>query len=554
MEPRPNLIAFVQRYQDLATYQDSHINLIKDLLLYAESIESTLRAENTDLAQRVHERNLDYEDATRSRRELQQRIHALETQLETSILANEQIKNTNSYVVVLIDGDGLIFKPELIQQGLAGGKKAAYALRSAILGQCGPHGNEIGVLAQVYLNLAGLSKAMRRDGCLENESSLKDFTLGFTQAKATFDFVDVGHGKERADNKIKEMTKWHLRNHNCKQVILGISHDAGYAPFLDELFQEDSVQHQITILEGVPVVRELRAIGANILNLNNILFRSEKLVDRVPESASSESFGTPFSPIPATPIVEHNKPATPTIEIKQVVPALPSISTVPAVPVTTPTPSVVKATPAATTSTSVASIGSIGSPGPVTPSSTSAASTPTPAATTYARAIKSATPPPPPPVIKLPAHTKAALQQQPSSRASHKTPSKAKPVPWNPGPRGLDPPLQVSQSALDNLKKRKDNNKLCNNHYLRGPCSKGDSCNFEHNYKPTKEELVAIAFLTRLNPCSGGQECEVEDCIYGHHCPSVINGACTHPYCKFDKEDHPPGTKIKAHHKGSHDR
>jgi len=44
---------------------------------------------------------------------------------------------------------------------------------------------------------------MWRDGCLENESDLKDFSLGFTQAKATFDFVDVGYGKERADNKIK---------------------------------------------------------------------------------------------------------------------------------------------------------------------------------------------------------------------------------------------------------------------------------------------------------------------------------------------------------------
>jgi hypothetical protein len=92
----------------------------------------------------------------------------------------------------------------------------------------------------------------------------------------------------------------------------------------------------------------------------------------------------------------------------------------------------------------------------------------------------------------------------------------------NPGPRGLDPPLQVSQSALDNIKKRKDHNKLCNNHYLRGPCAKGSACMFEHKYKPTKEELVAIAFLTRLNPCSNGQRCEVEDCIYGHHVRSFF--------------------------------
>ncbi len=55
-------------------------------------------------------------------------------------------------------------------------------------------------------NLAGLTKAMRRDGGLTLESDFKDFTLGFTQGKASFDFVDVGHGKERADSKIKGST------------------------------------------------------------------------------------------------------------------------------------------------------------------------------------------------------------------------------------------------------------------------------------------------------------------------------------------------------------
>ena len=33
--------------------------------------------------------------------------------------------------------------------------------------------------------------------------------------------------------------------------------------------------------------------------------------------------------------------------------------------------------------------------------------------------------------------------------------------------------------------------------------------------------MKAIAFLTRLNPCTSGQDCDLEFCIYGHHCPSV---------------------------------
>lgn len=253
----------------------------------------------------------------------------------------------------------LQFKEAFTAQGIDGGKKAAYALRAAILEQCGSHAGEIEVVAKVYANLAGLCKAMRRDGSLASESDLKDFSLGFTQAKASFDFVDVGHGKERADNKIKgacpgygsqslrlpvltqmppETTKWHLRNSNCKQVILGISHDAGYAPFLDELFQDGSLRIRATVLEGIPTVRELTATGVNILNLNDRLFRSEKLIDRI-----------------------HAEPHVPPVSFE------------------------VKAATAA----SVISVGSISTP------ATSAASTPAQApAATYARAVKISTPPP----------------------------------------------------------------------------------------------------------------------------------------------------------------
>lgn len=42
-----------------------------------------------------------------------------------------------------------------------------------------------------------------REGSLESYDEFHDFTLGFTQGKASFDFIDVGHGKERADSKIK---------------------------------------------------------------------------------------------------------------------------------------------------------------------------------------------------------------------------------------------------------------------------------------------------------------------------------------------------------------
>lgn len=52
-------------------------------------------------------------------------------------------------------------------------------------------------------NVGGLSKALYNEGCIEQLNQFRDFTLGFTQAKASFDFIDVGFGKERADAKIR---------------------------------------------------------------------------------------------------------------------------------------------------------------------------------------------------------------------------------------------------------------------------------------------------------------------------------------------------------------
>ena len=147
------------------------------------------------------------------------------------------------------------------------------------------------------------------------------------------------------------------------------------------------------------------------------------------------------------------------------------------------------------------------------------------------------------PVIKNGTPTSLTINKKPPQTTISK-------LNWSPEPRGLDPPITVNAVVLDKIKRRTNNNKLCNNHYLRGPCAKGSDCCFEHDYKATEEDLKAIAYLTRLNPCTKGQECEVEFCIYGHHCPSVavLNGGkeivCQAFGCRFGRDDHPPDTVI----------
>lgn len=246
-------------------------------------------------------------------------------------------------------------------------------------------------------------------------------------------------------DKFTELARWHLNNNNCKQVLLGVSHDAGYAPFLDEVLRDEITRKRITVLEGVPTHRELILTGVNIFRMGNDIFRCDKLIDRsVPPSVD------------------------------------PSPKAVSAMPVITPS-----ATPPA----------SVAAPSPFS---------------SFAAIAQKSRPATPPPQISVPlAPRSVSLPKRPKEQPAQQK--------WNPGPRGFDKPIAVVATVLDAVKKRKDNNKLCNNHFLRGPCSKGDSCTFVHNYKPTPDEIDAIAFLTRLNPCTAGQDCDSDECIYGHH-------------------------------------
>ncbi|KAF6821679.1 c-x8-c-x5-c-x3-h zinc finger protein [Colletotrichum sojae] len=467
MAMNPEIVDFVGRYQTLKGYQNASDQLIKDLLIYSKELQSTYSEENQRLKQELHNAKLDLEHATISRREMQHTLSERESE-------NNYIKNRNPYVLILIDGDGLLFQENYIKQGIEGGKKAAYALRSAVAEYVGSQAGEVEIIAKVCANMSGLGRAMRRDGCLDSEMELKDFSLGFTQAKASFDFIDVGYGKERADSKIKEATRWHLRNHNCRQILLGISHDAGYAPFLDEILQDTDTRARVSLIEGVPTVRELKNTSVHILDPIPSLFRDQKLIDR-----SGDRFAE------ATTYNHFN------------------ISSI---------------------STTSSPLQAVASPASATPNSS------------WAGVTKAS----PPPQITTPLANKNI--NIPIRQVSLPKPQAST---WNPGPRGLDPPIPINQLSLDNIKKRTGSAKLCNNHYLRGPCAKGDECCFEHKYRPNGDEINAIAHLTRLNPCTSGQECDVENCIYGHHCPSMVGNTCTHPYCKFRVSDHPPGTKFK---------
>lgn len=61
----------------------------------------------------------------------------------------------------------------------------------------------VDIFVRAFANVSGLAAALVRDGRLRQEVQLRTFAAEFSNRQPFFDVVDVGNGKERADQKIR---------------------------------------------------------------------------------------------------------------------------------------------------------------------------------------------------------------------------------------------------------------------------------------------------------------------------------------------------------------
>lgn len=168
--------------------------------------------------------------------------------------------------------------------------------------------SDIKIVTRVYANVTGLAETCIRAGIVDKASAIDDFVRGFTRGKNLFDFVDVGPGKDRADDKLTgkeqrlpldsaiprmvavpfgmpfasltllkpETFKLYLYDFHCHHILFGCSHDNGYARLLEEYTTDQGFVGRITLLEGVPFEKELVTLPFMTKKFEN-LFRSSKI-------------------------------------------------------------------------------------------------------------------------------------------------------------------------------------------------------------------------------------------------------------------------------------
>jgi hypothetical protein len=101
----------------------------------------------------------------------------------------------------------LQFQDALLQAaGGDGGSEAASRLYHAIRDHVASLYNSSGnwpIMVQVYLSLDKLAQKLASVGLLRSPQDLRAFAQRFSVNQPLFSIIDVGHGKERADHKIK---------------------------------------------------------------------------------------------------------------------------------------------------------------------------------------------------------------------------------------------------------------------------------------------------------------------------------------------------------------
>jgi len=159
-----------------------------------------------ELSRKYEQKCMDFEHEETSRREYQRKW--ADSQKELNIIRNSI--NSKPFVVALIDGDGAPFVDELLHAGTDGGEKAAVRLQTEIRHYIeGLYSNSAGadwsIMVQIFANLDGMARKLYACGKITDAQHFLKLIREFNSTQPLFSFVDVGQGKERADNRMRGM-------------------------------------------------------------------------------------------------------------------------------------------------------------------------------------------------------------------------------------------------------------------------------------------------------------------------------------------------------------
>lgn len=156
------------------------------------------------------------------------------------------------------------------------------------------------VITRVFINGSGRQNNSQRRQSFKGSQTdlLAAFRMQFTEAIPLFDFVDVGHGKERADEKIRgisctyrsnpnivtnvsENFHLHLSNPYCHRVFLAACTDNGFARMLEQYQYHTAAYEKIVLVSLGYVESEIAKLGFRAVVWPSVFGRKEPATQSV---------------------------------------------------------------------------------------------------------------------------------------------------------------------------------------------------------------------------------------------------------------------------------
>ncbi|KAL1637779.1 hypothetical protein SLS56_000334 [Neofusicoccum ribis] len=200
----------------------------------------------------------------------------------------------NPFVLLLVDGDGYLFKDHLVSNGREGGVSAAKLLSTEIRSRLRKMGlDHCRMVVRIYCNLAVVSQAHYRAGlCGSHVRSMAPIAAAFSGAKDYFDFVDIGENSGSVVAKVEENFRLFADSGQCKHIFFAGCHNTRYIPLLSPYLGKAD---KISLVKAAAHQPEYHSLGLPMEDFSSV-FRDSPLSGWSPGTTTIKGAATKQNP------------------------------------------------------------------------------------------------------------------------------------------------------------------------------------------------------------------------------------------------------------------
>ncbi|TKY87146.1 hypothetical protein EX895_003823 [Sporisorium graminicola] len=209
-----------------------------------------------------------------------------------SFLRASLAQGAQPYIVVILDGDNLLFDPRHMNQGYDGGMFVYNELRQRIAKKHQLIPQKLDLRLRIFCALTPLSTVLNSRRVVGRQLFF-DFLQGLTDANLQNYVVNVGRGDQAADLRVKAALADALKDQRCFRAYLGGLDDFGYKEELNaiqELGLLDSKVHLVRVPGYAVESNAYRQYVHRAIDLD-YLFKSNQAALQGMDKYNQEAFG-----------------------------------------------------------------------------------------------------------------------------------------------------------------------------------------------------------------------------------------------------------------------